>query len=441
MIQSPIRFLIQKAPLFRLCTSVHCDHKCGLFHAAVEDSMDQVLLEIWGCCFQTIEGRRVVADQAELFQAFLRIAAPALDSVLALVLDGIYLEPRSADLKATDNDYAVIWLPGATREVAYHKLKLAGHGISLVRMKHQFGIRVAATYEATTHKELRPTDHFVKVAIAYVYRIHPVPHGLQRAQVILRDWRWDAKPLQPARGTAEGGAWGICASCAPPSNTLVAFSQDVLITLMKDKTSADKPPAVVGPKRVQTHLQRQTPALASAPGSDPWLQFSQDPWRQWHQTSDASTGAGKPATGPAASKRLDCLRDQLSTELRQHLTNQMTGDTYTTETEQSFATLETGMAELQAQGHQFRQWFEESGTKMASHDHQLSQIQGALKQQQTDLTVVRSEVHTSADSLHQAMQLSFGSKKNDLTQEIGTTISNQMDRLESLTTGKKARAE
>ena len=227
VMQSPIRFLIQQAPLFRLCASVHCDHKCGQFHAAVEDTMDQVLLEIWGRRFQTMEGKRVTANEAEIFQAFLRIAAPALDAILALVLDGIYLEPRSSDLKATDSAYAVIWLPGATREVAHHKLKLVGHGISLVRMKHRFGIRVAAEHEAQTHRELRPTDDFVKVEVSYV---HPVPHGLQRIQVakILRDWQWDAKPLQPARGTAEGGAWDIGASCAPPQNTMVAFAKDVL---------------------------------------------------------------------------------------------------------------------------------------------------------------------------------------------------------------------
>ena len=81
-------------------------------------------------------------------------------------------------------------------------------------MKHRFGVRVAATYEAHTHRELRPAEDFVKVEVSYVYRIHPVPHGLQQTHVVklLRDWQLDAKPLQPAQGTAEGGAWDIGAS-------------------------------------------------------------------------------------------------------------------------------------------------------------------------------------------------------------------------------------
>eukprot|EP00435_Cladocopium_sp_Y103_P037958 s173_g10.t1 len=404
--QSPIRFLIQKAPQFRLCTDVRCDHKCGLFHAAVEDSFDQVLLEIWGRRFQTIEGKQTTADKSEIFQAFLRIAAPALDTLLALVIEGVYLEPRSGDLKATDSDYAVVWLPGATREVAYHKLKLTGHGISLVRMKHRFGIRVATTYEAHTYKELRPSEEFVKVDIQFVYRIHPLPHGLQRAQVakLLKDWQWHAKPLQPARGTAEGAAWDVGAAKAPPCNTMPAFSKDVLITLLRDKSSSDKPPAVVGPRRVQSHLQKATQSAPSTSSSDPWLQPGHDPWKHWHHTSDVAMASARPSSGPAAQKRFDSLKTQLTSELRQQFQEQLPGDSYTTENEMRFTKLETGMAELQAQGQQFRQWFEDSGNKMASHDQQLSQIQAAVSQQQQDLTAVRSEIHTSADALHQAMQ-------------------------------------
>ena len=60
-------------------------------------------------------------------------------------------------------------------------------------------------------------------------------------------------------------------------------------------------------------------------------------------------------------------------------------DSYTTENEQRFTRLECGMAELQAQGTQFRQWFEESGTRMALQDQQLPQLQTAMTQQQQDL--------------------------------------------------------
>ena len=102
---------------------------------------------------------------------------------------------------------------------------------------------------------------------------------------------------------------------------------------------------------MQTPVQRAQAPSAAQSISDLWA------WKQWHQATDQANGASPPSTGSVPSKRMDPLRDQLSSELRQHLTDQITGDTCSTENER-FAKLETGMAELQAQGHQFRQWLQ-----------------------------------------------------------------------------------
>lgn len=101
--------------------------------------------------------------QADLFLAFVRIASPALDDLLGVVTEGVYIEPRAAGTRATDEDYSVVWLPGVNRETALHHLKLTTHGLSLVRMKSRFGIRVIATYEEAAHRELRPGEVFVKL--------------------------------------------------------------------------------------------------------------------------------------------------------------------------------------------------------------------------------------------------------------------------------------
>ena len=65
-----------------------CDHRCGLFHAAVVDNIDQVVHEIWGRRFQTIEGRAQPAQQAELFLAFSRISS-ALADLLRVLVNGL----------------------------------------------------------------------------------------------------------------------------------------------------------------------------------------------------------------------------------------------------------------------------------------------------------------------------------------------------------------
>ena len=131
-----------------------------------------------------IEGRTLQADQAVLFQAFLCVATTAVEEILPFVATGIYFEPRCATTKSTGADYAVLWIPGATREAAVHKLKTVSHGLGLglVRMKQRCGIRVKADHEMV-YNQLRPGDNFVRATINKIFRLHPLPHGIQRAQL------------------------------------------------------------------------------------------------------------------------------------------------------------------------------------------------------------------------------------------------------------------
>ena len=103
--------------------------------------------------------------------------------------------------------------------------------------------------------------------------------------------------------------------------------------------------------------------------------------------------------------------------------------------------LEVGLTELQAHNRQFNSWFAEAGTRLSAQDEKLQTLQSQLSQQQTDLLAVRSEVHTSADNLHQAMQVSFNTMKTDLSADIATALTAQMDRLETMITSKKSRHE
>eukprot|EP00435_Cladocopium_sp_Y103_P070894 s259_g36.t1 len=440
---SPVRQLFTLVPLLRLCTSVSCDHRCGHFHAAVEDSMDQVVHEIWGRRFQSIEGRSTPAPQADIFLVFLRIAAPALPDLVKIVVEGVYLEPRANGLKATDPDYSVIWLPGTDRDAAVHRLKLTTHGLSLVRMKTRFGIRVLSSYEESAFRELRPGDSFLKVAVTKVFKIHPLPHGLQRQQIVklLSEWNWQARPLQPARGSAEGGSWEIGASVEPPNNVMPAFQRDVLISLVKDKSrDAQPPPALVAPARAQRHLRSQVPPAIpsnSAVTSDPWQAPEQDPWANFHSTQ---------ATPASSAKRYDVLAEKLKTDLQASLGQQLGAQLQEAHSSSSshdhmrLQKLETDMEEIKAHQSTFHTWFKETGTRLASQDEQLGQLQSSVLQNQQDLRSVRAEVHTSAESLHQAMQLSFGTMKSDLSSELTGAMTSQMDRIEAMLS-KRQRSE
>eukprot|EP00438_Fugacium_kawagutii_P020571 Skav226934 [mRNA] locus=scaffold965:110011:119532:+ [translate_table: standard] len=412
--QSPIKHLVQLVPCLRMCTNLHCDMRCGLFHAAVEDSMDQVIHEVWGRRFQTTDGKQVEALKADCFQVFLRVAYPALETILLTQVAGVYFEPRADSSRSTDSSYAVIWLPGANRDAALHKLKLASHGLGLVRMKFRYGIRVLSVHEERTHQELRPGDGFTKVNVQFVYRIHPVPHGLQRVQVtkLLAEWKWLAKPLQPAKGSSEGASWEVGSTCPPPSSIMQAFGHDVLVTLVKDKADNPTTPHVVGPQRVRKQLQSTSSSSSAA--TDPWTLGSAggDPWARFVSTTQQT-----PSKVPS---RIAAVTDQIKADVTAQFQQQLdAGSVAATADGSRLSQLEVDVAELKAQGGQFRAWFEETGSRLATQDKQLHQLNDGLLQQQHDLQAVRAEVHTSADNLHQSLQLSFGTMKNELTTELG----------------------
>lgn len=437
-VDSPLRCLFRLVPLLRLCTSVTCDHKCGCFHASVEEPLDQVIHETWGRRFQSLDGKTFSPVDAVLFTAFLRVTSQVVGDLLSLTVPGVYFEPRCEATKQTDPGFSVIWIPGATREIALHKLKLLTHGLSLVRMKTRFGIRVKSAFEAAAHAELRPGMDFIKVAVKLIYRVHPLPHGLQRQQVIklLKEWSWEAKPLQPARGTSEGGAWEVGSEKPPPCNVLPAFGKDVLITLSKDRSSPAEAPSVVGPKRVQKHLQSQASLSKTSP--DPWTSASEDPWAKY-QPPSAPTAQG-------AQKRLDSFAEKLKTDIVEQVSGQLSAcqsSMVTSDVQPDPATLdrmsklEVGMAELHSQGQQFRQWFDETGNRLATQDAQIAQIHGALQQQQHELAAVRTEV----TSTNQNMASTIQAMQSQLTNEMSNQLESQMTRFEQLLTAKKARKE
>ena len=220
----------------------------------------------------------------------------------------------------------------------------------------------------------------------------------------------------------------------------VVLSRDVLITLVKDRQEAERPQPIVGPRRVQNHLKSVAATCsqaASATNADPWQSPTNDPW-QAYKPSDRD---------PRPSKRYDQLATQLKTDLAAQLQDQLStpasaaaagsSDVYGARIQQ----LEVGMTELQAHNKQFHSWFTATGQRLSAQDEQLQQLQGQLGQQQQDLLAVRTEVHTSADNLHQAMQVSFSNMKNELSTDISTTLAAQMDRLETMISAKKTRHE
>ncbi len=192
----------------------------------------------------------------------------------------------------------------------------------------------------------------------------------------------------------------------------------------------NKSPTVVGPKRVQKHLQTQQ--TAAKPAVDPWTSAAEDPWARYQASS------APPAMG--ARKRLDSFAAQLKTDIVEQVSGQLSAPMVTGPDENTLNRmnkLEVGiMAELQSQGLQFRQWFDETGQRLATQDAQLSQVQATLHQQQQDLVSVRTEVQHAAETTNASLAASLTALQSQLTDQMSCQLEAQMDRFGTLMTGK-----
>ncbi|CAJ1356695.1 unnamed protein product, partial [Effrenium voratum] len=235
--EAPIRGILQLVPPLNLCKKVGCGTTCRSFHPPVDEDTTSLVHEVWGRRFSLLTGSSCEAAKSENFHAFLRVTKSAMPELVSVNVMGIYLEPRADSSKGASEDFAVIWLPEASLEDAQHKLRTTAGALSIARLKTRYGLRVPAAKEKDIHNVLKPGTEYVKVAVQFVYRAHPLPFGIQRVAVqrMIKEWQWDARALQPAKATSLGCAWDIGAACAPPSNVMTAFGQDVLLTCVRDK--------------------------------------------------------------------------------------------------------------------------------------------------------------------------------------------------------------
>ena len=210
--QSPVKTLCQAVPRLQLCPGKDCGPDCARSHAAVDEELDSILLEIWSRTFTKLEGGKVPAMDAQIFGVFLRIPASILDALLQLSVPGVYFEPRSAKTKGHDERYRVIWLPARTYEEAIHTCRTHVHALGLIRMKRKYGIRVLAEHEELTFKQIKPDATWVNAQVQRIFQLFPLPHGLQRGGVIklLKDLDWAVKPYNQAKEVRKPchGRWG-----------------------------------------------------------------------------------------------------------------------------------------------------------------------------------------------------------------------------------------
>eukprot|EP00438_Fugacium_kawagutii_P015809 Skav206885 [mRNA] locus=scaffold3287:68732:72739:+ [translate_table: standard] len=420
--QAPIRSLVTQMDALKLCDGKACGADCPRFHPGLDESIDNVLFEVWARSFFNDKGARCEQAQAISFSVFVRVPDGACHGILVGTPGGVYAEPRGDQPKQMDDRYRVIWLPGDGPAEALHKSKTCGKTVCLVRMRNKYGIRVCKEDEAVVWAQLKPGIEYVNLSISQVFELSPVPHGTQRTTIakLLKEWGWAARPMQPGRGSITHMSWRVGSDKPPPQMVLPGFDGDVVISPAKDFRSSTPVPKLIASTKTQKHLAAAPSSSSTA--TDPWLQSSADPWAKPASAAAASTNAGK--------SRLTEIKEQLCEDVTQKVRKALEAHANTMEvdsdpnpkqqeSEQRLQALEVGMTEIKQQNAQFLTWFHQAGDRMQANEKAVEELQTSMVQQQQELQQLNANVsHTvknMKDDLSREMANSFQQQMTDLT--------------------------
>ena len=418
----PIRAILQMAPILKLCAGKQCGRDCAHFHAPVGDSLPGMILDLWGRAFHNQNGKVTKPELASLYQVMIRVPEVALDTVIRTTVKGLYLEPRDAQIKGPHPQYGVVWINGIDRDQALHLLRTSSHGLALARLGQRYGIRIPKQQEKEAHKELKPNDEYIAVAVKQVYSLYPLPHGLSRAQLskVLVSWKWLARPLQPSRGTIHGQTWLVGSETAPPQPVLHAFDQDVLITLQKDATPQEARHNLIASQRTRKFLKEGHQPQQNIVNGDPWTS-GQDPWNNWKGTNASSSSAPQPS-------RFEQLQQTIQDEVKKQVQTPPPG----LGTNDEVKGMQVSIAELQAQGKQFQSWFKEAGSRMQQTEGQLKSLQSVVETQGRQVQQQISEIQSEVDNRTQILQSSLQGSIAAMSSDLDHKLTSQFDRFEAL---------
>ena len=415
-VKSPIRAMLQHIPGLSLCKEPSCKGDCSHFHPAVDEQVEQMLLDVWSRQFAKAIGGRAAPAQAEVFQALVRVPSSAVKHLQRLQQPGVYFEPRAASGFGPHPSFAVVWLPGYDKAQALHALRTTEKALGLARLGAKYGLRVMDADEKTVFETLRPSQSFVKAKVLARWRLHPLPHGMQRKALVqlLAKWGWAAKPLQPSRGDSSGSAWEVGGDSEPPAAVMPFGDGFVLIHKIRDLGPQAKPVAICASARTRQRILYDDPEKPSV-AADPWS-GGRDPWSAARPPPGLplpTTSPSTPSTSSASTKLLQLkteLQDGLATLVRQHVQDAVpaAASSQTAQAHEGrLQQLEVGLQEVRRQNSKFEEWFQTFGSQMQQQAGKVDDLHKTLTHQQTEISQVKTEVSAAMaqamSALHQDM--------------------------------------
>ncbi len=411
----PIKSLTQVFPQLTLCRNETCSRDCGQFHPSLEEEgVEAAILDTWGFRWHTLDGHKTNPGKAAVLSLYIRLLESNFNSVHSLSgQHGVFFEPRCSDSPGPDPRFAVIWLPQANLQEALHRVRTNDHLLTVCRLGSRYGVRCLAKHEEAQYRALCPGKPYVKCEIKEIFRLEPLPPGLQRHSLVemLGDFKWVAKPLQPCKGS-QGHAWTVGASGPPPAPFLQAKHGWVSITKVKDATPKMTPQHLIATVKTRQHIREGSNLQATASTDDPWQVAGQDPWGSY-------VGVTKPPPPVAThvQSKLDDVEQRLQDNMKQHvdatLASQMTqlGGTIEQQVTQQSAirldTLEQQIACMHQQQQNLENWCLDSSSKIAKLQHGFEHTQVQLQEQTHAIAGVTQQVSGLKDEMAGNLQSYF----------------------------------
>ena len=423
LLSRPIKSLTETFAALRLCRTDQCDQQCGLFHPSIEEEgVESAVLDVWGYHWHTTDGTKTAPSKATVLSVYLRVLESNFNSIHSLSgQSGVFFEPRSNDSPGGDPQYSVIWLPQLSLADVQHKVRTHDQLIAVCRLGHKYGVRCLAKHEEALHKELCPAKLFVKCSVRTIYRLEPLPAGIQKQSLIelLKNLSWGAKPLQPCRGS-QGQAWTVGSECPPPVPFFETKHGWVTITKVKDAVSTPPPQHIVATVRTRQHIRDGAgSSTATSSSVDPWSAPDADPWAKW-------TG---PKAPPAAQNtaHLQSKIDDVEQRVHDSVVNQVSQSlashqhAFTEANSDRLNAVESQLSALAQHQQKLEQWCGESDQKIVAlqegQHHTNTQVGHCvtqIKEQATVLTQVSHEIGGIKTNIQTTLQSYFDEQTNRL---------------------------
>eukprot|EP00435_Cladocopium_sp_Y103_P071966 s172_g38.t2 len=303
--EGPLRYIVAKVPLLRLCTQPQC--QCAHWHNPDKLELKEVIVDVWRRQFLQSNFRPETAPQATLYSVCIRLPESLITSILALSgTAGIYSEPRTLDARSVHPEFAMVWMPKMSRSQLNHLKQTTPAAIGLGRVGERVGIRVLSIDAAAVHAALKPETVFLPSGPRHEFLTGPFPFGSDRNSLTraFKALHWEARPVQPMSSVdAKGSMWLVQANQEPPDTILAMAHGDVVVTRYRPTKEPRDP-------KSRPIASAATLALCggqSSDGKDPWI--NSDPWGGYQATTSRH---------PVVPEAADGLR-QLETKLENKL--------------------------------------------------------------------------------------------------------------------------